>query len=193
MHTNRLHTQKGFTILETMVAITILIMAVTVPIGIAARGLQSSFYVKDRIIATGLAQEAFEILRSRRDDDALTGGGGPGVEWYTPIPGYCNIGSNGCDVDVRAGGYIECDTPTACVLKYDPNAITSSRRGLYTHQTGVGIVASPFTRVITLDHETTNSTDEIRVTVTVSWQSGLFASTRSVEVQGVIFNAYNAI
>lgn len=63
--------EKGFTILETLVAISILVLALTAPLAIVAQALRSSYYARDQVTAYFLAQEAIEFLRNKRDNAGL--------------------------------------------------------------------------------------------------------------------------
>lgn len=73
---NRLPSAKvaGFTILETLVAISILLLALTAPLVIVSQALRSSYFSRDQITAYYLAQEAIEYLRNKRDNQGLTSG-----------------------------------------------------------------------------------------------------------------------
>lgn len=61
----------GFTILETLVAISILVLALTAPLVIVSQALKSSYFSRDQITAYYLAQEAVEYLRNKRDNQGL--------------------------------------------------------------------------------------------------------------------------
>jgi prepilin-type N-terminal cleavage/methylation domain-containing protein len=63
--------KKGFTILETLVAISILVLALTAPMVIVSQALKSSYFSRDQITAYYLAQEAIEYLRNTRDNQGL--------------------------------------------------------------------------------------------------------------------------
>src|SRR4051812_13810349 len=52
--------RRAFTLVESMVAISILALAVTGPMIIAQKGIGSAIYAKDQITAFYLAQEAVE-------------------------------------------------------------------------------------------------------------------------------------
>lgn len=68
----KLHIKKaGFTILETLVAISILVVALTAPLAIVSQALQSSYFARDQVTAYFLAQEAIEFLRNKRDNAGL--------------------------------------------------------------------------------------------------------------------------
>lgn len=62
---------KGFTLLEVLVAISILMVAVVAPITIAQKGLSSSGYSRNQMIASYLAQDAIEYIKNRRDYAAI--------------------------------------------------------------------------------------------------------------------------
>ena len=62
----------GFTILETLVAISILILALTAPLVIVSQALKSSYFSRDQITAYYLAQEAIEYIRNKRDNQGLS-------------------------------------------------------------------------------------------------------------------------
>jgi type II secretory pathway pseudopilin PulG len=53
---------RGFTLIETFVAITILMITVLGPMTLLSKALQESRYIKDEITATFLAQEGTEII-----------------------------------------------------------------------------------------------------------------------------------
>lgn len=58
--------KKGFTIIETLVAITVLMIAIAGPLTIAQKGLLASVYARDQMIASFLAQDAMEYARNVR-------------------------------------------------------------------------------------------------------------------------------
>lgn len=71
-HIQKAHIKKrGFTILETLVAISILVLALTAPLVIVSQALQTSYFSRDQITAYYLAQEAVEYLRNKRDNQGL--------------------------------------------------------------------------------------------------------------------------
>lgn len=185
------HTKnQGFTLVETLVAISILVVAIVGPMTIAMRGLQSAFYAKEQLTATYLAQEAAELIRMHRDEYAMENRGTGNDNWLGSIPAACKV-SSGCGVDIRAlSTFANCATANACVLRYEAGGITSVSRGMYTHS---GSSAhSPFTRVVVLtDQGGGSDSDEVLVTVTVSWQSGFISGTRTITLQSRLFNQYD--
>ena len=69
------HNKQGFSIVETMVAITVLLIAVVAPMSLAADGVRAARLAQDQIVAFYMAQEAIELVKNARDNNkiALTG------------------------------------------------------------------------------------------------------------------------
>jgi prepilin-type N-terminal cleavage/methylation domain-containing protein len=64
-------TSHGFTLVETLVAIAVLLLIIIGPISAAQKGIQQAYYANEQASAVFLAQEAIEGVRERRDDRAL--------------------------------------------------------------------------------------------------------------------------
>lgn len=157
-----LNPKSGFTIIESLVAISILITAITGATIAVQSGISSYIFSKDQIIAFYLAQEGFEQIRNIRDENRLNN-----RLWLTGLSGNlgdpCAFGSV-CTVDPVASA-----VPTRCpggagtcpVLRQ--NATT----GFFGYN--AAWPATIFRREIIL---TTVNADEIAVTVTVNWSKG---------------------
>jgi prepilin-type N-terminal cleavage/methylation domain-containing protein len=63
--------KRGLTLVETLVAISILTIAVVGPLGIIGQALHSSYYTRDQVTAYYLSQEAIEYVRNLRDMQSI--------------------------------------------------------------------------------------------------------------------------
>src|SRR4051812_29896076 len=89
--------QKGFTLVEAMVAISILSLAVTGPLVIAQKGIGSAIYARDQVTASYLAQEGVEYVRNVRDTNRIAGS-----PWLTGLSACLETGlGQRCAVDAR--------------------------------------------------------------------------------------------
>ncbi len=184
-------TVRGFTLVETLVAITILLVAIVGPMTIAQRGLQSAFFTQERITATYLAQEGVEVMRAIRDEHMLSGN-----DWMDAMDDTACTENDGCDYDIKAldGGdigdvestLIDCgESDDECLLYYNDEEDLEDAVYLYHHDQNDGS-PSLYTRRISIDEDV--STVESEVTVTVSWDSGIFQNERSVTLTDRLFN-----
>lgn len=62
--------QKGFTLVETFVAIIVLTIAVLGPMTLLSRALQDARYIKDQVTATFLAEEGIELVMDYRNNNS---------------------------------------------------------------------------------------------------------------------------
>ncbi len=163
---------SGFTIVETLIAITILATAVAGTMTIAFQGFRGAQLAKDELSASYLAQEGIDFIRAWRDQNYLSGlvTGPDDADWMDGlndgVGGAPCATVNGCTVDMTAPNGTP---PAACGgtcnrLTYNPG------NGLYGQQTGVNWVNSPFTRTVRMT--SANSNKYYIVTVTMTWQTG---------------------
>jgi type II secretory pathway pseudopilin PulG len=87
--------KKGITLIETVVAVTVLTLALGGPFLLAAQSLRSAAYAKEEVTAARLAEEGLEIVHSLRDNES-----GDGRAWNTLVTSC----ATGCVVDVTARG-----------------------------------------------------------------------------------------
>jgi prepilin-type N-terminal cleavage/methylation domain-containing protein len=169
--------KKGFTLIETFVAISILLVSLAGPLSIAAKALQSAYYSRDEIIASYLAQEAIEFVRAIRDENYLAGNPG----WLNSLDGtggLPNCIDATCTIDFPHFKAAACPGPDACpVLLIDTN-------GLYNQQPGNGN-PSIYTRAVTIK-SVAGRPDEIDVEVKVSWRTGTIE--RQFTISDHLFN-----
>ena len=67
----KLLVRSGFTLIETLVAISLLAVAIVAPMSLTTQSLSSAYYARDQMTAFHLAQEAIESVRSVRDENIL--------------------------------------------------------------------------------------------------------------------------
>jgi prepilin-type N-terminal cleavage/methylation domain-containing protein len=152
--------KKGFTIIESLIAIAVLVTVVMGTMAVVQTGISSYIYSKDQIVAFYLAQEGFEQIRNLRDENRLKN-----LHWLAGIsqqssdPCYF---SNACYVDVVAN-----PVPIRCGASGCP-VLRQSATGYFGYD--LGWSPSKFTRVITLR---SINEDEIAITVEVSWVKGI--------------------
>lgn len=147
---------RGFTLVETLVAISILMISIVGPFYSVYKAVQVTYISRDQLIATTLAQEGVEYVRNVRDSNYLYNlkNSSAPVSWMNGLSAC--TGKN-CTVDAT-----ENTAPTTCSGTCNPLYISSTN--LYTQQ--VTGTATRFTRTVTI---TTVSANESTVTVTISW------------------------
>src|SRR3989344_2986288 len=148
---------RGFTLVETLVAVTILLFAIVGPMTIASQSIKAAQFAREELTAVFLAQEGIELVLERRDNDALNV---PDTtwDWYDmTLPAGCKLNS-GCGLDAL-GSSRNCSSQS-CTLKFD-----SSGTNFYYY--GSGGIVSKYTRVITVQKDAT--LNEVEVISTVTW------------------------
>jgi prepilin-type N-terminal cleavage/methylation domain-containing protein len=160
---------RGFTLIETFVAISVLLVAVSGALSLASRGLAAAAVARDEVTAYYLSQEAIEYVRYVRDSNSLVG-----VNWLNNLD-QC-IGSH-CTIDAKL------TTPaTAIALCGSTCSVISldAATGFYGYTGGTPTI---FTRDISIQKLTD---DEVIVSVSVSWKSG--AIVQSFAVKEYLYN-----
>lgn len=174
----------GFTLIETLVAISLLALAIVAPMSLTTQSLTSAYYARDQMTAFHLAQEAIESVRAARDENILQGeadllAGIPTAPEGSPPPPFV-IDTRNSDPVTRM---IVCDQgiPAVCPNLRVPTSPTDpafyaygpiGTTNIYTSQ--VGWESTRFQRTITAEMIPGSNNDEMKVTVSVSWRSGPF-------------------
>ncbi len=160
---------KGFTLIEALIAISILTMVIASTMGIVQTSLSSNSFSQAQVTANYLAGEAIEYIRNIRDTNFIT----DNADWLNAIPADC-ISANGCDVDTINNSFITCSA--TC----DPLRITKSTTGGFYHHNTLSGANSQFTRTIHIENINTN---EISIEVTITSNSGFFKKTPLIVVE----------
>jgi len=160
MHT---HPERGFTLIETMVAISLMTVAIIAPMSLTAQSLSSAYYARDQVTAYYLAQEAIESVRSIRDSQILQiakSTNASSINLFGTIP----LGNRPFTIDATKN-----DASQAISLCSSGTCPPLQTNGtLYGYQSGW--TNTNFTRTVTAAF-IAGTQDEIRVSVTVSWQT----------------------
>ncbi|MEI6345774.1 MAG: prepilin-type N-terminal cleavage/methylation domain-containing protein [bacterium] len=191
--------QHGFTLLETLVAVSLLMLSIVGPLTIAQKSVKTSTYTKNRTTAYYLAQDAQEFLRNIRDTNSLAGG-----TWSTlgGVYGPCVNGK--CDVDTqyspsqvisnsatRAQAIQSCGTTNCPTLTFvdDP---TDLHNGYFGHKVAVSttIVESQYRREITITPLNTSSPDsrELLIRVDVIWHEGILGGEKKISLYDEVYD-----
>ncbi len=169
---NKKKLEKGFTLIETFIAITVLLIAIAGPFTLVMKALSAAKATKGQIISTYLAQEAIEYVRNIRDENILTGN-----NWLTDLNGRrvkadgtteicldCNCVAEKCILNAP----IRRDV-TTCEGDCPPIRFNAETK-LYGYSNESGWADSVFTRTVEIEEIEDNV--EVIVTVTMEWQDG---------------------
>ena len=156
---------RGFTLIETLVAISLLSVAIVAPMSLVSQSLAAATYSRDQVTAYNLAQEGIESVRGIRDGNILANAlQNQGRSLLDGIP----IGGN-FTIDARKTDAVEAIDP--CEGTCGPLQTDGT---LYGYGFCVdGTCNTNFTRTMTAVYvgpSTINGgQDAIRVSATVSW------------------------
>jgi type II secretory pathway pseudopilin PulG len=163
--------QKAFTLVETLVAITVLITAIVGPLYAVHKSLVASYTARDTLTATALAQEGIEYVRSVRDGNYLANPGNPN-NWLSGlsscmITGVEGPSDYGCGPDPITRTVEVCGKPTtAAPAGCTPLKLDSS----YRYRQGATGTVTRFARRVTIT-PVPSSSSEVVVTTTVAWST----------------------
>lgn len=159
-------TRNGFTLVETMVAISLLAIALIGPYVAVQNAVQSSYVARDQLVASQLAQEGVEYIRWIRDNNYLNS-----RSFMDALSTYACYGANPnnyCTMDPTQGDIHSVPGAMSAI-----SATTSagflyiSSGGLYNQQ-DLG-TPSKFKRLVRVY---TISANEVKVVVQVLWSTG---------------------
>lgn len=156
---------KGFTLVETLVAIAILMIAIAGPLTIASKGLTAATYAKNQVIASFLAQDLIEYVKSQE----VNLGFDNFLSQFDEGSIACTFEADECNIDT---------TDSAANLDRDNDGqLYFSPAGGY-RPSASGATASPFRRIFFISNPdgstlTDLNTDQIKITVKIFWSTGI--------------------
>lgn len=164
---------RGFTVVETLVALTIFSSAIVFLIVVTAGGVADTNYAKNRLVASYLAQEGIELTRNIRDTNVLSNAGGSGWGDFLVEANVCRT-AEGCNIDPVTLDVCHC-TGSTCKVPYTKTNGYYGYQKIQNNGCAIGSASiSPYTRVIRVEtNDQTVGVDDVRVTSTVTWFQGL--------------------
>ncbi|MEA2715549.1 MAG: hypothetical protein QOG91_577 [Candidatus Parcubacteria bacterium] len=171
--------RDGFTLIESLVAITILMIAIAGPLTVASKAYHAALDARDQTIAGNLAAEGLEYINNLKDNDLAN-------NTWPPAAATC-IETALCGISLPADWgavspvFLPCSNPAmnGCTLWI------SDSHG-YTYDPTAGS-ASPFMRTFYLTPAPAGS--QYLATVVVSWTAGSFGN--QVQLQELLSNYDN--
>lgn len=192
--------QSGFSLVEVLVSITILLLVIVGPLQIIARSINSTNFATEQVNAWFLAQEGIELAQKGRDDLVLQnfrlqinppGEANPISEFLSDYAACFT--ADGCGLNIGDGttlaAPVTCGVISNCRLYLTLS--TNNDRSTYQHAFS-GNTITPYTRVITMERFPASGTvREIKVTSRVTWRTGSLISSQRVEAVSYLFNVYD--
>ena len=177
--------ERGFTLIETLVAISLLAVAIVAPMALVSSSLSAAIYAGDQVTAYYLAQEGIEVIRARRDDAVLG---------LFPLGKGNSLSAAGIPVDkdfyidTLSGGTITACTGQCPLLKTDGN--------FYGYGSGAEWIETRFRRTLTACYIQADQscglavTEEMRLTSTIAWTTPVVGSERSFQISESLFDIW---
>lgn len=150
---------KGFTIIETLIAITILMIAIAGPLVVASKGLTGALASRDQMIASNLAQESMETVKNKRDNNLAAS-----ANWLNTIS-MCTPANTPCDASSFDSSIITTGTSTLSIATNSNYSHTSGSATLFKRSFHLNLPGNPASACLT-------TSTECIVTVVVDWNEG---------------------
>jgi prepilin-type N-terminal cleavage/methylation domain-containing protein len=188
-------TQAGFSLVETLVAISILLIVIVGPMTLSMRAAKSSSFASEQVQAYFLAQEGIELAQKTRDDLLLR-------NFLSSGPGYVNNPWARFTSTAASGAYAVCFQASGCGLYWGNasmvvattscavagNCLLRRTTGGDTRFTHVATGNTPtlYTRTVRF----TNDSPGVRVISEVTWRTGSLVASQRVQLESYLYNIY---
>jgi type II secretory pathway pseudopilin PulG len=193
-----LNNERGFTIMETLVAIFILLISITGPMVFSQNGLRAAFQSRDQVTAFYLAQDAVEYVKNMRDHNILSSGSANWLDGLSdciaddPADYGCTLDAS---LDVSGGDspITDCTSPGSdpgCLGENDDGSEDNKLRvnpttGLFS--TDPSDNESEFARNIYI-RPMPGTSNEVEIIVKVRWTSHDTIGVRDITVVEYMYN-----
>ena len=164
MYNYRQKKNRGFTMIEMLIAIFIFSISLVSLMSISNRGLQAGGDSQKRIVANYLAIEGIEVIRNMRDSGLLENAS----SWNDIFDSDCLSGSS-CSFEISSN--LTLSKCSNCEVNYNKSEYR------YRHGSFPGYLPSGFIREIILNVITPG---ELMVTVNVTWEDGSVQYTKEL-------------
>jgi len=171
--------EQGFTLVESLIAISILMLAIAGPLVAVSNAISQSGYARDQVTAFYLAQDAVEYLRNLRDTNVLGQ-----QEWDATMKSYFDTDfALDTTQNDPTNAFLTCAGGCANVhpMYYD----VPTGEYIYQQTNQNQQLPSIYTRTI---HLTQVSAKEIAIQVTISWQPAILTTPKTFTIQEDITN-----
>ena len=168
--------KNGFTLLETIVALSVILAAVVGPVTLITRGILNFGFSKNKLIALNLAQEGLELVREVRENNIICDGlNGPASwDWFKDPSGGGPINSGDFEMDPTQIVTIDCGASSIATprvsLFTDSKLYLDPANGIYSYG---GAPNTIFARKITIEKPPADgaipANDQRDIVSTVSW------------------------
>lgn len=197
-----LNKKTGFTVIESLVAIFILVISLTGPMVFSQSGLRASFISRDQITAFFLAQDAIEYVKNVRDDNVLKNISGTATNWLADLEDCFveDAGDPGCSIDTLTPNVQQCNSfIDGCITNLDDsgsnyNVLTQTDNPGSLNDGVMGLNRgedSIFARHITIepvDATEISNSNEVEISIYIRWNTPQTIGVREIVVKENMFN-----
>lgn len=145
----------GFTILEVIIAISLLLFSIMGALSFFAPAIKLTGNFSYHAVADYLAQEGLEVVKNIRDNNIIQG-----ISWSSGLSGC----KNGCQLDYKTGTAVQ--TQDNALQAYTGNPLNLNSEWFYSYDAGV---ATKFKRKITITKPFLSNNDILKVDVLLMW------------------------
>lgn len=183
--------KSGFTFVETLVAITVLLVAVVAPMSLAQDGITASRLAQDQIVAFYLGQEGIEAVKNMRDHNRMTND--PDGQLGDSSSGNLSAcivtdpdSEEGCIIDATRMPGDGTYWTESCSGGCEPIRMSDTAPYVYSYQTA-GTSETKYTREIKVWYPT-GDIKEAMVESTVTWPFNKSGEIKSYKVRNMLYN-----